>query len=132
MWKAALAGAMLATTGATLCLAQDYDVANYASAQTEQRTPSVTAGHIARLKSALKLTAEQHKYWPAVESALRRLSSREASASGRVSAAVGQADAIRRIASAARPLIGALSEKQRQDGANVIRALGFSSLASAL
>ena len=127
MWKAALAGAMLATTGTTLCLAQDF--ANYGTAQTEQRTPSVTAGHIARLRAALKLTAEQQKYWPAVEGALRRLSRNEASG---VRAAVGQANAIRRVAAAARPLIGSLTEKQRQDGVSVINALGFSSLASAM
>ena len=131
MWKAALAGAMLATTGMNLCLAQDYDVANYGSAQTE-RTPTVTAGHIARLKAALSLTPEQQKYWPAVEAALRRLSSREASGLRSVSAAVGQANALRRVAAAARPLIGALNERQKEAGMSVIRALGFSSLASAL
>src|SRR5262249_7422499 len=31
----------------------------------------VTEGHIARLKAALRLTPEQEKLWPAVESALR-------------------------------------------------------------
>jgi hypothetical protein len=130
MWKAALAGVVLATTGATFCLAQDFEYSSATGTHTEQRAPTVTAGHIARLKAALKLTPEQHRFWPAVESALRRLSRRDAG--GTVSAAVGQANAIRRVASAARPLIGALTEKQKEDGMRAIRALGFSSLASAL
>jgi len=50
----------------------------------------------------------------------------------RVAAAAVDANALRRVASAARPLISSLDEKQRQDGMRVINALGFSSLASAL
>ena len=132
MLKAALAGAMLATTGATLCLAQDSDFTSRGHFQTQQRTPTVTAGHIARLKAALKLNADQQKHWPAVESALRRLSRKEASGNGSISGAVVHADALRRVASAARPLINALDDRQKQAGMQVIRALGFSSLASAL
>jgi hypothetical protein len=50
----------------------------------------------------------------------------------RIAAAAIDANALRRVVSAAGPLIGSLDEKQRQDGLRVIRALGFSSLASAL
>ncbi|MGH6768094.1 MAG: hypothetical protein ACRECO_03625 [Xanthobacteraceae bacterium] len=135
MLKAALAGVVLATTGATFCVAQDFAPAAYHRAQPAQRGPVVTAGHIARLRAALKLTPSQQKYWPAVERALRRLTGRAGSEQGwrrRASAAVGQADAARRVAAAARPLIGVLNDKQKQDGMRVIRALGFSSLASAM
>jgi hypothetical protein len=135
MWKAALAGAMLATTGATFCVAQEFAPAAYENAQRAQRGPVVTAGHIARLRAALKLTPSQQRYWPAVERALRRLNSGSAAGQSwgrRASAAVGQADAVRRVAAAARPLIGVLDEKQKQDGMRLIRALGFSSLASAM
>jgi hypothetical protein len=137
MWKAVLAGAMLATVGATVCQAEDFASAsyeNYEYVEPVQRTPAVTSGHIARLKAALRLTAAQKKYWPAVETALRKLAHR-GSGQGwrqRARAAVGSANAIRRVAAAARPLIRALSEQQRQDGMRVIQALGFSSLASAL
>jgi hypothetical protein len=137
MWKAALAGLMLATTGITFVQAEEHQYGAYESTQPGQRVPTVTAGNIARLKAALKLTASQQKYWPAVESALRRVGRREASASDkgwakRAGAAVGQADAVRRVAAAARPLISVLDEKQKESGMRVIRALGFSSLASAL
>ena len=142
MWKAALAGAMLATTGTTCVLAQAYETASYEQSQGESGRSTgakvVTAGHIARLKAALRLTAAQIHYWPAVESALRGLSQRQTRAQNgdgvarRIAAAAVDANALRRVVSAARPLISSLDEKQRQDGMRVIRALGFSSLASAL
>jgi len=124
MWKAALAGAMLATTGATSCLAQDYSNANYEQSQPARRGPAISEGHIARLKAALQLTPQQQRYWPAVASALRGLA--------RASGTVGSANAVRRVASAARPLISSLTDQQRQAGMQVIRASGFAHLASAL
>jgi hypothetical protein len=134
MWKAALAGAMLATMGATFCQAQDNGSFDYA--QPARQGPTITAGHIARLKAALKLTPEQQRHWPAVASALHNLSRKTAnSAQGlrqRASAAVGSAAAVRRVAAAARPLIASLTDQQRQAGMQVIRASGFASLASAM
>ena len=147
MWKAALAGAMLATMGVTVCPAEDFASANYENEYSEpaqntpdgysepaQNTPKVTSGHIARLKAALRLTPAQRKYWPAVESALRGLAHRSSGRNWRqrARAAVSSANAIRRVAAAAGPLIRMLDEKQKQDGMRVIQALGFSSLASAL
>ncbi len=147
MWKAALAGAMLATMGATCVSAQTYETASYESDYQSGRRSEpgrasgakvVTEGHIARLKAALRLTAAQLHYWPAVESALRTLSHRQnkdRSADGvarRIAAAAVDANAMRRVASAAGPLLGSLDERQKAEGMRVIRALGFSSLASAL
>ena len=143
MYKAALAGAVLAAMGTTCTFAQNYETASYEQAQVRRvghasGAKVVTAGHIARLKAALRLTSAQLHYWPAVESALRGLSQRQGkdrSGDGvarRIAAAAIDANALRRVVSAAGPLIGSLDEKQRQDGLRVIRALGFSSLASAL
>jgi outer membrane lipoprotein SlyB len=134
MLKAALAGAMLATTGITSCLAQDYRNAGYEQSQPAQHGPLVTAGHIAQLRAALKLTAEQQKYWPALASALRGLSGGESGRGlrQRASAAVANVAAMRRVVSAARPLISHLTDQQKQAGMHVINSLGFSSLASAL
>jgi hypothetical protein len=90
------------------------------------------------LRTALRLTATQQHFWPAVESALRNVvhrRSRDHASAGvlhRAAAAVGDADGMRRVAAAAGPLIGSLDEKQKQDGMRVIRAMGFGSLASAL
>jgi hypothetical protein len=135
MLKAALAGMLLATTGVTFVSAQEYQTASY---ESRSAGPRVTEGHIARLRAALKLTALQQRYWPAVESALRNLSHRQGrdhASTGmlrRAAAAVGDADGVRRVASAASPLIGTLDDKQKQDGMRVIRAMGFGSLAAAL
>jgi hypothetical protein len=98
----------------------------------------LTEGHIAQLRAALRLTAEQQRYWPAVASALRglsRASINSGSAQGirqHTSAAAGTLNAVRRVAAAARPLVGSLTPEQRQAGMHVIRASGFSHLASAL
>jgi hypothetical protein len=134
MWKAALAGAMLATMmGSTVVSAQEF---GYAEQSSQQRVV-VTEGHIARLKAALKLKGEQLRYWAPVEAALRGLGRRQASdRSGdglvrRAAAAAVDANAMRRVASAAAPLIGVLDEKQKEDGMRAVRSLGFSHLASA-
>jgi hypothetical protein len=143
MWKVALAGAMLATMGATCVSAQTYETASYEAGQASEsgqatRGKVVTEGHIARLKAALRLTSAQLHYWPAVESALRSLSHRQSkdrsgdSVARRIAAAAVDANAMRRVASAAGPLLGSLDEKQKAEGMRVIRSLGFSSLASAL
>jgi hypothetical protein len=50
----------------------------------------------------------------------------------RASAAISNANAVRRVVSAARPLIRVLDENQKQSGIHMIQSLGFSSLASAL
>lgn len=139
MLKAALAGVLLATMGATFVSVQA-SAQEFASVETGHaaRQPVVTEGHIARLRSALKLASSQQHLWPAVESALRNLArrqTRDSSSSGRVrraAAAVGDVDGVRRVALAAGPLIASLDETQRQDGMRVIRSLGLGGLASAL
>ena len=70
MLKAALAGVLLATTGVTFVSAQEYQTASSESGRSAA-APRVTEGHIARLRAALRLTAAQQHFWPAVESALR-------------------------------------------------------------
>src|ERR1700674_778733 len=71
MWKAGIAGALaLATVGSSLALT------TASEARNSFRPASgivLTEGHIARLKAALKLTAAQEKYWPAVAAALHSI-----------------------------------------------------------
>jgi hypothetical protein len=131
MWKAALAGAMLATMGATVVVAEDYATAALEPAQGG----AVTEGHIARLKSALKLKPHQQQYWPAVESALRNLNRRSQAASDglvrRAAAVVIDANDLRRLSAVAGPLIGSLDDAQKENGLRVVRSMGFGHLASA-
>jgi hypothetical protein len=120
MWKAALAGAMLATMGATVVVAEDYATAAIEPAQGG----AVTEGHIA-----------QQQYWPAVESALRNLNRRSQAASDgmvrRAAAVVIDANDLRRLSAVAGPLIGSLDDAQKENGLRVVRSMGFGHLASA-
>ena len=98
---------------------------------------------IARFKSALQLTPDQARHWPRVEAALRALArdndrQEEASAGGgfvsRVGAqagnAVSNAMGMRRLISAAQPLVKSLDQGQRQQAMTLARAMGFGSLAA--
>jgi len=92
----------------------------------------VTEGKIARLRSALRLTAEQLQHWRPVEAALRSaMREQRGESSGwvhqvreRVSGYAGSAMALQRAMSAAGPLIASLDERQRESGRNALRAMG--------
>jgi len=92
----------------------------------------VTEGKIARLRGALRLTAEQLQHWRPVEAALRA-ALREQRGEGegwvhkvreRVHGYAGSAMALQRALSAAGPLIASLDERQRESGRNALRAMG--------
>lgn len=136
MWKAALAGALLATTGATLASAQDFATAAVEARSGREGGAIVTEGHIARLKAVLKLTPAQQQYWPAVESALRSFARRQQHGGSdgmvrRAAAAAGDANDARRLVSVARPLVNSLDDKQKQDAMTLAQSLGLGHLASA-
>src|SRR5690348_8881203 len=117
MKKAVFAGAVaLAMMGPLLVSEHGFGPAS-ASAQEV----IVTEGKIARLRSALRLTAEQLHHWRPVEAALRA-AIREQRAEGgwvhkvreQVSNHAGSAMALQRAMSAAGPLIASLDEKQKE------------------
>lgn len=76
---------------------------------------------ILRYRSALKLKAEQEKYWPAVASALRALA-REPQ--------VTEAS-VRRFAPAVAPLLATLDDSQRQVAMSIAAKTGLTQYASA-
>ena len=76
---------------------------------------------ILRYRSALKLKAEQEKYWPAVASALRALA-REPQ--------VTEAS-VRRFAPAVAPLLATLDDNQRQVAMTIAQKAGLTQYASA-
>jgi hypothetical protein len=121
--------------------AQDFG-SSYGEGQTSGHlAPIIKEFHIARLRAALNLTPAQHAYWTPVEAALRsiaRLQSRDVAAVGfvqrmndRASSMAGEAMQLRRLASAARPLIQTLDETQKRDGMALARHYGFDRLVSA-
>jgi zinc resistance-associated protein len=145
MWKAALVGALALTTMGSFVSAQD--LANN-SAQGGQRYTLQSAGNgeveskIAQAKATLRLTPEQERHWPRVEVALREVSARknnveEASAGGfvqKMSARAGEfvlsASAVKRLVSAAQPLIKSLDEDQKRSALSMARSMGLASVAA--
>ncbi len=130
MWKALVAGLfVLALAGVEV---------------RAEANPQLEAG-IARFKSALRLKPEQLKHWPRVEAALRSLANdgdRE-----RVQVADAQpgfirrtvnragefamnAASMRRLVSAAQPLVKSLDEDQKREAITLARSMGFGQLAA--
>ncbi len=75
---------------------------------------------IARYRAALKLTAAQEKYWPAVAGALRTL------------ARLQQVDetAVRRVAPSVSPLLASLDDNQKQVAMGLVQQAGLAQYAS--
>lgn len=143
MWKAGFAGVVaLATMSATFAFAEPASLAGRDARGAEQTEVVVSQAQIARLKSNLKLTAEQEPLWPAVERAFRELSQQAFEDSGadqglvhRIGSravAVGlNAVALRRLATAAYPLIQTLNDEQKQSAVAFARSVGLEDVASA-
>jgi len=133
MWKAVLAGTtVLAIAGASLAYAQQPPSApgpHYWRSSTENVAAFADA-RIAALKAGLKLTPEQEKHWPALESALRglvksridRMNARRDAprTSDPIARLRARADAmstrgadLKRLADAAGPLYDSLDEAQK-------------------
>lgn len=143
MWKAGFAGVVaLATMSATFAFAEPASLAGRNAHAAEQTEVVVSQAQIARLKSNLRLTTEQEPLWPAVEQAFRELSQQafeEGGADqglvhkiGSRAVAVGlNAMALRRLATAAYPLIQTLNDEQKQSAVAFARSVGLEDVASA-
>jgi LTXXQ motif family protein len=100
------------------------------------------AAQIAQVKSMLRLTPAQERYWPPVEAALRNLVRHAASeddgdgvvqrVKARASRIATNAAAVQRLVAAARPLIRILDDEQKQTARALAGSYGAASLASAL
>jgi hypothetical protein len=131
MKKAVFAGALALAMMGPLLVSEHGFGPSSASAQEVV----VTEGKIARLRGALRLTAEQMQHWRPVEAALRaamRPQYAEATQNDgwvqkvrtRVRGYASNAMALQQAMSAAGPLIASLDEKQRASGRNALRAMG--------
>ncbi len=101
---------------------------------------SMASINIGRIRSALKLTAEQERYWRPVEAALRDLARHQERAEGdgfvhrvsqRVVSIVLNSAAVERLASAARPLIARLNNEQKQAAGQIAQEMGLGSVVMA-
>lgn len=141
MWKAALVGAVALTTGMTSLAVADTLDATQAHYERGSGGAVIKESHIARLRAALNLKPDQQRYWGPVESALRALARQQnkaASGSGvisrmsdRASGAAATAVYLRRLASAAAPLIRVLDDTQKQRAMSFANSSGFGHLAAA-
>ncbi|MGE3146060.1 MAG: hypothetical protein AB7K35_10770 [Pseudorhodoplanes sp.] len=139
MRKRMFAGAVaLAMLGSTVALAQDE--------APRGSQPSVSfsevSAKLAQAKAALRLTAEQERHWPRVEAILRDIVRKQSAAEegstgnavyrlgARAADAVVSAAAIRRLISAAQPLIRSLDEGQKREAITMARAMGLGHVAA--
>jgi hypothetical protein len=111
--------------------------ANEFAAEASQQTQI----NIGRIRSVLRLTAEQERYWPAVEAALRDIARKQAHSepagfvrriSNRVVSIVLNSTAIERLAVAVRPLIASLSDDQRRAASGLAQEMGLGSVVAAV
>jgi hypothetical protein len=142
MWKAAFAGIfMLLIAGPTGAFAEAQTTpAAYRVAS--QSSPGELDSGIARFKAALRLTPEQERHWPRVESALRDIArGADQNADGeprgmlrrigsRATEMVLSAAAVRRLVSAAQPLMKTLDDEQKGKALHLARAMGFGGVAA--
>jgi zinc resistance-associated protein len=107
-----------------------------------EMNPRLEAG-ISRFKSALRLNPQQERHWPRVEAALRSMArdgDRQEVADAqpgffrrvgnRASELASNATSMRRLVSAAQPLVKSLDENQKREALTLARAMGFSQLAA--
>lgn len=89
---------------------------------------------VVRIKSVLRLTPGQEPYWPPVENALRNLARQQAAAepdglmrriSRRVVSVVLNSAAVERLAIAARPLVGVLTQEQMRAASGLAQEMGL-------
>ncbi|MGH6684943.1 MAG: Spy/CpxP family protein refolding chaperone [Pseudolabrys sp.] len=134
MWKTVLAGSTsLAIAGATLAYAQQGSAEREFAPRWRPSAEDISAfgdARIAALHAGLKLTAEQEKNWPALESAMRDLakqrSERFAARAGadrpkdpverltlRADVMTKRGVALKKLADAAGPLYKSLDEGQK-------------------
>jgi len=137
MWKAALAGALLATIGSSLALAEN----QFPAVTQVSASNGVVESRIAHFKAALRLSVEQERHWPRVAAALRQIvqsyNSDESNSGGlvqrigaRASSVVLNANAIRLLVAAAQPLMKSLDQEQKQHALVLARHMGFGGVAA--
>jgi len=109
--------------------------ANEYAAEASQQTQI----NIGRIRSVLRLTSEQERYWPAVEAALRNIAytrtrdaHRRGAPTNTAQLAVAEPDAadVQGLKSAAIPLIMSFNAEQKDEVRSLAHVMGLDQLAS--
>jgi hypothetical protein len=140
MLKAGLTALVALFIGSSVALADRSD-RNFGHAPAVRAEAMLSSSQVARLKVVLKLTAAQEQLWAPVEQAFRELRQMQEAAGSqgfvqsikhRAAAAIGlDSMALRRLASAAYPLLRSLNEEQKQSGLAFVRSAGLEAVAAA-
>ena len=140
MWKAGLAGVIALVIGSSAVFAGSAEN-DFGRAPIVAKSEAVMSlAQVIRLKSVLKLTAAQEQLWPAIERAFHEVSQAQEAASSqgviqgikhRATSVALNALALRRLATAASPLLRTLDEEQKQSGLAFARSVGLHSVAAA-
>ena len=87
---------------------------------------------IVSIKARLKLTAEQQRHWPEVESALRSITYKKdgSQRTGKLAAVDPNSPAVQQLKSAAIPLIMSLSDAQKDEVRQLARLMGLEQVAA--
>lgn len=142
MLKGAIVGAIALTMGMmSFASAESLDSTQPVAQAARLSGPVISETHIAKLRSVLNLTSEQQRYWAPVESALRALARQQAREVGsgglvqrmsdKASTVAATAVSLKRLASAAAPLIRVLNDDQKQSAMSFAHSAGFGHLAQA-
>jgi len=99
--------------------------------------PETASTQIARIKTALRLTAAQEQYWPPVEAALRDIVTQAGhdlvqSRAAPPSRYAVDPERLQRLTSAAMPLIMTLDEAQKREVRRIARNMGLDNVAAAI
>ena len=140
MWKAGLAAVVALVVGSSAALAGSAETDFGRNQMVAKSEAMMSLAQVARLKAVLKLNAAQEQLWPAIERAFNEIcQAQDANASQglvqgikhRAAAIALNALALRRLASAAYPLLRTLDEEQKQSGLAFARSVGLHSVAAA-
>jgi hypothetical protein len=139
MWKAGLVGGIALVIGSSAAIAGSAEN-DFGRAPVAKSEAVMSMAQVARLKSVLKLTAAQEQLWPAIERAFHEVSQAQEAASSqgliqgiknRATSVALNGLALRRLATAASPLLRTLDEEQKQSGLAFARSVGLHSVAAA-
>jgi hypothetical protein len=133
MKKTIAAGAVaLMLGGASLALAQQGPREDRGFQRNAEDVAAFTDAHLAALKAGLKLTPDQEKNWPAVETAIRDLAKARADRmKERMDRMAERREARRGVDNAQRPMPDAIQGLRRGADAMTGRAAGLKKLADA-
>jgi hypothetical protein len=138
MKQVIFAGALAFATSGMLFVNTPTYADDYSRAVASHETAAIDIG---RIKHVLQLTAEQERYWPPVEAALRDIAHRQAQAepeglvhriSHRVVSIALDSAAVARLARVARPLIERLRDDQKQGALALAQEMGLGPVLAAL